>query len=583
MMEGASSEVTLNFDDVIVQFSKDEWSCLELWQKDLYLEVAKENYDMLVSLGYPVVTPPILMHREEEGQFSYDRHLGVSSTCSPVFKTPVHFQNEEEEEPVSSVLPEASSTCCRIVKSPVQIQSEEEGEPVNNNLPGVHSTCYSIANSLVLVQSEEEEEDQLVKDHCPVNRIDYPNIPPIRIKSEEADQSISNQDSAVSSTIYPFIKPPVFIKSEEEEQMISDHLLGFSTASVPVVNSEELVRLVKQEPEEAVLENRNEDILQFLVTAGFDCKPETGQLQAQQKLPENLCLEMDGDSKKILQLIVAGALLYKPVKEEAVDGRIRRHSVETVLGHPLATKWRRYATDSNIGNVRDNGAVPAKYQQGTTRTQLQLPQKWEEETGTRPLSPAPISLSTATCRRLLRVRLHGFTAQTSDTALSPQRVDAARLQAQGCRCQPTHQLTPTHTSVGAVSSGAGLENGAGGVSCSPNGNFSGRKSCRGHLSERAAVPVSGGSSTQTEPSDGPLQRPVRHRRTPRTEQGRISERIARSCTRQQQYTDGPPSAARMQFSQIAARVVPEAKTFPDKNYFQQHDQTNVLFLSLSSH
>ncbi|XP_078518822.1 uncharacterized protein LOC144783971 isoform X1 [Lissotriton helveticus] len=289
MMEGASSQMVPNFDDVIVHFSEDEWSGLELWQRNLYLEVAKENYDMLVSLGYPGVKPPVLLHNEEE-QLSNDLHPGVSSTCSPVLQTPVDLQNEEDEEPVSSVVPEASnSTCYQVVKSPVRIQSEEESEPVNNNLPGVHSTCYSIANSLVLVQGEEEEDEPPVSDLCPGNSLGYPNKPHIFVKSEEADQSISNQISEVSSARYPIVKPLVFIKSEEEEQMISHHLLGFNT-SVPVVNGDELVPLVKQEEEETVLENGNEDILRLLVTAGFDCKPETEQLQVQQKLHENLYL-----------------------------------------------------------------------------------------------------------------------------------------------------------------------------------------------------------------------------------------------------------------------------------------------------
>ncbi|KAJ1164541.1 hypothetical protein NDU88_004978 [Pleurodeles waltl] len=140
----------------------------------------------------------------------------------------------------------------------------------------------------------------------------------------------------------------------------------------------------------------------------------------------------------------------------------RRHSVETVLGHPLATKWLRYATNSNISDVRENVAVPVKYHQGTTKTQ---------SPGRSLLQPAAV------------------------TELS-----------------------------------------------------SGRKRCRGYFSKCAAAPVSGGRSTQTEPSDASQSTrptPVRGSGSTRT----LTE-----------PSDGPPLAARMRVSQIATGVEPEAET-----------------------
>ncbi|XP_030067600.1 zinc finger protein 569 isoform X2 [Microcaecilia unicolor] len=62
------SEAPVSFEEVAVYFSQEEWQTLQGWQKELYRGVMRENYEIMLSLGYQFSKPEILlmMERGEE-------------------------------------------------------------------------------------------------------------------------------------------------------------------------------------------------------------------------------------------------------------------------------------------------------------------------------------------------------------------------------------------------------------------------------------------------------------------------------------------------------------------------------------
>lgn len=58
MPAGAQWSVPITFDEVAVYFLEEEWCHLEVWQRDLYREVMRDNLEAVLSLGYEYRPPP---------------------------------------------------------------------------------------------------------------------------------------------------------------------------------------------------------------------------------------------------------------------------------------------------------------------------------------------------------------------------------------------------------------------------------------------------------------------------------------------------------------------------------------------
>ncbi|XP_019649570.2 zinc finger protein 37A [Ailuropoda melanoleuca] len=57
----------MSFEDVIVEFTQDEWQYVSPAQRTLYRDVMLENYSHLISVGY-CTTKPEMIFKLEQGE-----------------------------------------------------------------------------------------------------------------------------------------------------------------------------------------------------------------------------------------------------------------------------------------------------------------------------------------------------------------------------------------------------------------------------------------------------------------------------------------------------------------------------------
>ncbi|XP_005637572.1 zinc finger protein 248-like isoform X2 [Canis lupus baileyi] len=75
------SQGSISFEDVIVNFTKEEWSHLDPDLRTLYRDVMLENYSIFISLGHCITKPEEIFKLEQEAPWVLEKEF--ASQCYP--------------------------------------------------------------------------------------------------------------------------------------------------------------------------------------------------------------------------------------------------------------------------------------------------------------------------------------------------------------------------------------------------------------------------------------------------------------------------------------------------------------------
>ncbi|XP_029463024.1 zinc finger protein 282-like isoform X3 [Rhinatrema bivittatum] len=236
-------QASVVFNDVAIYFSEEEWKLLKQWQKDLYTNVMKEIHGALISLGYTIVNPDVLVR--------------VSKGEEPCLGKHHDSERRKCRSPFSSCSDLKPDILIRIKESEISSSSDqqnfEEREIINPDI----TDCIDDSAEYSSEHKHEEKTNRNNHDMKETGSIDSPKIIgeqpattfvfPLSIKQEEEPHPIAHEDSkkredtSSPCTSYPVFNPELslWIKEEDDSQY-PEHPDSEGRESVNSLNSVEI-------------------------------------------------------------------------------------------------------------------------------------------------------------------------------------------------------------------------------------------------------------------------------------------------------------------------------------------------------
>ncbi|KAM4696159.1 uncharacterized protein WCC33_014900 [Rhinophrynus dorsalis] len=142
IMHQLNGEAQIDFENIAVYFSKEEWDCLKEEEKELYKDVVIQNYQILMSLGCASVKPPIvsMIERGEEPFLTGHHHWTLEKDIHLDKNTDASLSGKNSEHNTTQRFPN-----CKKDQEAVSVPCQEINQHSNNTSRSLGTAMEEIA------------------------------------------------------------------------------------------------------------------------------------------------------------------------------------------------------------------------------------------------------------------------------------------------------------------------------------------------------------------------------------------------------------------------------------------------------
>ncbi|XP_020751376.2 zinc finger protein 398 isoform X2 [Odocoileus virginianus] len=192
-IKGDIPKVPVTFDDISIYFSTPEWEKLEEWQKELYKNIMKGNYESLISMDYAMNQPDVLSQIQPEGDRNAEDQAGPEESGIPT---------DPSEEPGIS-----TSDILSWIKQEEETQVGAPQEPKESDM------CKgTYADEELVIKAEGLARASL----CPEVPVAFASPPAAAAKEPFPDMAFKSPQSA---PLAPFGRPAAGLAEASEGQV----------------------------------------------------------------------------------------------------------------------------------------------------------------------------------------------------------------------------------------------------------------------------------------------------------------------------------------------------------------------------